>query len=375
MNGIKATAKLNQRELEEVIPPSASWHRDYDDTAFIYIGGLPLELTEGDVITIFSQYGEPVFINLVRDKETGKSKGFCFLKYEDQRSCDLAVDNLGGATVLGRLLRVDHTRYKKRDDEEIVDNTMGPVDERAIKDSSGQVSDTESEDAPPPRPLLKEEIELQELLRNEDDDDPMKAYMIQQKKEEVEVALKALVKRESKAKSRDGKHRRHKSHRSGRQDSEGPDRCEKRSRRQRSRTPAEDTDIDVVRQGKERHRSRTPIKAEDSDSEYERQRRRKEKRRSRTPIMRDTKPSKPRGRDRSATPVYDSDAMKSKARRRDRSISRSRSSPIRSSDQGSAATKHRRDRSDSRDGMRDRRRDRSDSYERPRDRSRDRRRR
>lgn len=53
----------------------------------------------------------------MRDKETGKSKGFAFLKYEDQRSTDLAVDNLGGAAVLGRTLRVDHTRYKKRDDE------------------------------------------------------------------------------------------------------------------------------------------------------------------------------------------------------------------------------------------------------------------
>ena len=53
----------------------------------------------------------------MRDKETGKSKGFAFLKYEDQRSTDLAVDNLGGATILGRTLRVDHTRYKKRDGE------------------------------------------------------------------------------------------------------------------------------------------------------------------------------------------------------------------------------------------------------------------
>ena len=63
-------------------------------------------MTEGDIIAIFSQFGEPVYVNLMRDKETGKSKGFAFLKYEDQRSTDLAVDNLGGATVLGRILKV-----------------------------------------------------------------------------------------------------------------------------------------------------------------------------------------------------------------------------------------------------------------------------
>jgi RNA-binding motif X-linked protein 2 len=340
MNGIKATAKLNQRELEEVIPPSASWHRDYDDTAFIYVGGLPLELTEGDVITIFSQYGEPVFINLVRDKETGKSKGFCFLKYEDQRSCDLAVDNLGGATVLGRMLRVDHTRYKKRDDEEIVDNTMGPMDRGAVKDGPGAVSDTESEDAPPPRALLKEEKELQELMRNEDDDDPMKAYMIQQKKEEVDVALKALAKKESKSKSKEEKHRKHKSHRSRRHEGEDEDRRETRSRKHRSRTPTKDEDSDASRREKRRHRSRTPPKVEDSDSEYERRQRRRREERSRTPVMLDVKSSKPRARDRSVTPVYEP-STKSKDRRRERSASGSRTPPIRGSDRGSALTRHR----------------------------------
>ncbi|RMZ91241.1 hypothetical protein DV736_g1549, partial [Chaetothyriales sp. CBS 134916] len=112
MNAIRQTALLNKRELENATPPSASWHADYRDTAWVYVGGLPLDLSEGDVITIFSQFGNPTHLNLIRDRESGKSKGFGFLKYEDQRSCDLAVDNLGGADVLGRLLRVDHTRER-----------------------------------------------------------------------------------------------------------------------------------------------------------------------------------------------------------------------------------------------------------------------
>lgn len=94
-------------------------------------GGFPYELTEGDIICVFSQYvyfalhhtpllcsllfslttvketrsllchryGEVVNINLVRDKKTGKSKGFCFLCYEDQRSTILAVDNFNGIKV------------------------------------------------------------------------------------------------------------------------------------------------------------------------------------------------------------------------------------------------------------------------------------
>lgn len=50
------------------------------------------------------RYGEIVNINLVRDKGTGKQKGFCFLCYEDQRSTALAVDNLNGIKVSFKLL-------------------------------------------------------------------------------------------------------------------------------------------------------------------------------------------------------------------------------------------------------------------------------
>ena len=54
-------------------------------------------------------------INMPRDKETGKPKGFAFLMYEDQRSTVLAVDNLNGANILDRTIRVDHVKnYKEK---------------------------------------------------------------------------------------------------------------------------------------------------------------------------------------------------------------------------------------------------------------------
>jgi RNA recognition motif-containing protein len=45
---------------------------------------------------------------------TGKPKGFSFLMYEDQRSTILAVDNLNGAKVLDRTLRVDHVKHYRQ---------------------------------------------------------------------------------------------------------------------------------------------------------------------------------------------------------------------------------------------------------------------
>merc|ERR1711884_10739 len=52
-------------------------------------------------------------INLIRDHKTGKSKGFAFICYQDQRSTILAVDNLNGMKLLGRLVRVDHVHTYK----------------------------------------------------------------------------------------------------------------------------------------------------------------------------------------------------------------------------------------------------------------------
>uniref|UniRef100_A0A6V7QVP0 RRM domain-containing protein n=1 Tax=Ananas comosus var. bracteatus TaxID=296719 RepID=A0A6V7QVP0_ANACO len=96
------------------ISDEASWHAEYKDSAYIFVGGIPFDLTEGDLLAVFAQYGEIVDVNLVRDKSTGKSKGFAFLAYEDQRSTILAVDNLNGAKILGRIVRVDHVSNYKR---------------------------------------------------------------------------------------------------------------------------------------------------------------------------------------------------------------------------------------------------------------------
>ena len=52
------------------------------------------------------RYGEIVNINLVRDKQSGKSKGYAFLCYEDQRSTVLSVDNLNGIKVNSRIVKI-----------------------------------------------------------------------------------------------------------------------------------------------------------------------------------------------------------------------------------------------------------------------------
>lgn len=114
MNVIREISRLNDRELQLSVSASASWHAQYSHSAYVFIASLPFSLTEGDLLAVFSQFGEIVDLHLVRDHSTGASRGFAFLAYEDVRSCVLAIDNMNGYSLLGRQLRVDHAdRYRR----------------------------------------------------------------------------------------------------------------------------------------------------------------------------------------------------------------------------------------------------------------------
>lgn len=103
-------SKLNLEELRLGLSDARSWHAEFRDCAWVYVGGLAAELTEGDVLCVMSQWGEVEDLHLIRDDATGRHKGFAFLKYEDARSAVLAVDNFAGVPLLGHTLRVDHKK-------------------------------------------------------------------------------------------------------------------------------------------------------------------------------------------------------------------------------------------------------------------------
>jgi RNA-binding motif protein, X-linked 2 len=112
MNTIREIQKINEEELKlGIAGTNASWHEKYANSPWIYIGNLDVSLTEGDVICVLSQYGEIEDLNMIRDQDTGISKGYAFCKYEDTRSCILAVDNLIGMKICQRSIRIDHVEH------------------------------------------------------------------------------------------------------------------------------------------------------------------------------------------------------------------------------------------------------------------------
>ncbi|KAL4448800.1 hypothetical protein ABPG74_012889 [Tetrahymena malaccensis] len=113
MNNSTKVKQYIEKELKQGVETGQSWHNDFKDSAYIFVGGLNYDLNEGDISTVFSQWGQIVDLRLVRDKKTGRSKGYCFLAYEDQRSTVLAVENFNQINLCGRIIGVNHvSKYK-----------------------------------------------------------------------------------------------------------------------------------------------------------------------------------------------------------------------------------------------------------------------
>ena len=55
MNVVREIQRLNERELELGVSEKASWHAAYQHSAYVFLGGLDFQLTEGDIICIASQ--------------------------------------------------------------------------------------------------------------------------------------------------------------------------------------------------------------------------------------------------------------------------------------------------------------------------------
>lgn len=125
----KEIEKFKEIELERgIFDTFQSFHNDFRDIPWIIVRGLSFSLSEGDIATIFEQYGTIVLMELVRDEKTGASRGTCLIKYEDPRSAVLAVDNLNGISLLGRTIAVDHQDVKPHEKSKFVDpRTITPA--------------------------------------------------------------------------------------------------------------------------------------------------------------------------------------------------------------------------------------------------------
>ena len=76
----------------------------------IYVGNLSYEVTEEDLKEAFEGFGEVETIRVLKDKYTGRSKGFGFVEMASKAEGQSAIDGLNGKELKGRALNVNEAR-------------------------------------------------------------------------------------------------------------------------------------------------------------------------------------------------------------------------------------------------------------------------
>jgi cold-inducible RNA-binding protein len=76
----------------------------------LYVGNLSFTSTENDLRDLFSGYGAPASVNLITDRDTGRSKGFGFVEFTNDEEAKAAMNALNGREFEGRALTVNEAR-------------------------------------------------------------------------------------------------------------------------------------------------------------------------------------------------------------------------------------------------------------------------
>jgi len=80
----------------------------------IYVGNLPYTATEEQLGELFAPFGPVKRVTIIKDRETGRSKGFGFVALGDESQVAGAVEAVNGAELGGRVLKANAAEPKPR---------------------------------------------------------------------------------------------------------------------------------------------------------------------------------------------------------------------------------------------------------------------
>jgi RNA recognition motif-containing protein len=81
----------------------------------LYVGNLAYSVSKREISKHFSKFGEVVDVRLIRNRASGKSRGYGFVVMADTRSADKAVQEMNGADIKGRAIVVNEAKSRSRD--------------------------------------------------------------------------------------------------------------------------------------------------------------------------------------------------------------------------------------------------------------------
>lgn len=79
----------------------------------LYVGNLSYDTTEDDLRTLFSQMGTVATVELIKDRDTGSSKGFAFVEMGNQSEAEKAISSFNGYSLGNRQIKVSVARPRE----------------------------------------------------------------------------------------------------------------------------------------------------------------------------------------------------------------------------------------------------------------------
>jgi RNA recognition motif-containing protein len=79
----------------------------------LYVGNLSYEMTDSELQSVFEQFGQVQSVQIIMDRDTGRSKGFGFVEMASPQEAQAAIDALNGKEVNGRALTVNEARPRE----------------------------------------------------------------------------------------------------------------------------------------------------------------------------------------------------------------------------------------------------------------------
>lgn len=76
----------------------------------LYVGNLPYETTETDLQSLFETAGAVASVTVMRDRETGRARGFAFVEMATDNDAQSAITTLNEHSYGGRNLAVNEAR-------------------------------------------------------------------------------------------------------------------------------------------------------------------------------------------------------------------------------------------------------------------------
>jgi len=82
----------------------------------IYVGNLSFQTTETELSDMFAEIGQVESVQIITDRDTGRSKGFGFVQMVDDDAAEKAIEQLNGKGVGGRNLTVNEAKPQQKRD-------------------------------------------------------------------------------------------------------------------------------------------------------------------------------------------------------------------------------------------------------------------